>query len=104
VIRIDNDADIVRLGAFIATRQQRHDAVRSRVERTNQDVEVAVVVREARFGALRWLDVLLRIELPEAVHRRRVAPERIVGDTVDVRGCLRPHGGSDGRRYGACRG
>ena len=105
VVGVDDDLDLVRRPAHVAARERAHDAVRVRVVRAHEDVEVAVVERGPELGAERRVRADAGLELAEIGDRAGGSPDGVVGAAVDARcgrGALRDRG--RGRARDAERG
>src|SRR5207245_9925218 len=85
----------------VAPGEQLENAVRMRIERADEDVQVAVVVGDLRFGREPWIAVLPRLKLAKLRDGRGRAPYVVVVTTVDhhaLRRAARRGGGGCCRR------
>ena len=108
LVGVDDDLELIARGSHIASAEQRRNAVRVRIERAHQHVQVAVVVRDPRFGAKSGGEILTGVELTEVHHRRCDAPDGVVLLAVDHGRHDGTHGPANrarcGRRCGRRRG
>src|SRR3989449_9498966 len=65
VVGVDDDLDLVGGGADVAAGEELEDAIRVGIERPDEHVEVARVVRDLRFRREPRVAVLLGLELAE---------------------------------------
>ena len=65
VVRIDDDLDLIRRDAHVATAEQPHDAVGMRVVHADERVEILIVVRDLRLRLEARIAIRDGAELPE---------------------------------------
>src|SRR2546428_9272744 len=96
VIGVDDDLELIRSRADVAPGEEPENRVGVRVERPDEDVNVAVVVGDLRLGREAGIPVLLRLELAELGDGGGFAPDGILVASVDRRRGGGPHRGGGG--------
>src|SRR5690606_38075864 len=85
VIRVNHKLELLALRAHVATAEQRDDRVRGRIVHTAEDVEVAIVVENAQFGAKARLCARRRLVLKELIDDGGFLPRRVVRTSINDR-------------------
>jgi hypothetical protein len=85
VHRIEIERDAIGIGIPVARRQTPADMGHITVEKTHADVERAVVIEHADFGALGCRLAFVRIDLREVGHDLRLRPDLVTQLTVHDR-------------------
>src|SRR4029077_11941454 len=101
VVRIDHDVQLVGGRPHVAPGEQLENAVRMRVERPDEYVEVVIVVGDLGLGPKPGISVFTWLELAELGDRGRGAPDLVVVATIDHHRVRRARGA---RRGGGRRG
>ena len=98
MIRIDDDAKLVRVGTDVAPTQPPDDAVRMRVVRAHEDVEKAIIVDDTGRRGKGRVTSLGGFDLAEVVDHDRIAPHGVAVPAIEHRRLRYPHRARDVRR------